>query len=678
MNVIIPIGGLGTRFLNEGYRFPKPMVNVLGQPILLHLIRSLNFNSKDTLWLILRKDMEEQFHIYEKVKKLVSVPVRSVLLSYTTQGAAETLLCGIHSMSEEERKKRVLSLDCDTLYYGDVIGKARELGEGEHGTFVFTEEARSGIFSYVKVGLDGRKVVEMKEKQAISNLANTGAYTFSSGSALYSKLTQLLSFPLSSNSFPLIGKEFYTSGIFTLLLKEGATIRALHLNENSFHSLGTPEQVNDFLVKNIKGEVVLPYKQRFCFDLDSTLLTLPRVEGDYTTCQGIYKNIYMVRLLYDLGHTIIIYTARRMKTHEGNVGAAMRDIGRITFDTLEEFQIPYHEIYFGKPYADVYIDDKSVNALMDTSKEIGCFDFSQYGKKEFDAPRSFNTLQKITGGVIRKSSSLPLDGEIFFYNNIPNSLSSLFPTLLSFTHTGEENFYDMNFVSGVSFSAMLCHGTLTKGRFQNFLSSLLKIHSYSSSSSPLPSFFYKVEEGGRSEVKKGKGGKGENIYKNYADNLEKRYRELDQRKTSFYKEVLSFLREYEIEDRGVYTPIIHGDPVFSNAILTPEQKVVFLDMRGKQGDVCTLEGDVLYDLGKVYQSLTPYFFILEGIAMSPQTEKMLDELKIQFFNFIEENYNVDNVQKISSALILSMAPLHSIINREIFITLAQSVWNESF
>ena len=72
-----------------------------------------------------------------------------------------------------------------------------------------------------------------------------------------------------------------------------------------------------------------------------------------------------------LRHYIIIQTARRMKTHRGNVGAIISDIGYITLETLKKFNIPYHELLFGKPYADIYVDDLAVHALIDTAKEIG-------------------------------------------------------------------------------------------------------------------------------------------------------------------------------------------------------------------------------------------------------------------------------------------------------------------
>ena len=62
-----------------------------------------------------------------------------------------------------------------------------------------------------------------------------------------------------------------------------------------------------------------------------------------------------------------------MKTHNGNVGKLLADIGIITFETLKKFDIPYDEIYFGKPYADLYIDDLAISAYSDLDKELGYY-----------------------------------------------------------------------------------------------------------------------------------------------------------------------------------------------------------------------------------------------------------------------------------------------------------------
>lgn len=112
---------------------------------------------------------------------------------------------------------------------------------------------------------------------------------------------------------------------------------------------------------------------RVCFDIDNTLVTEPQIQGDYSTVKPIDKNILFLKFLKSQGHTIILFTARKMKTHDGNVGKALADIGKITFETLEKFKIPYDEIYFGKPCADFYIDDKAICAHDDLEKLTGIY-----------------------------------------------------------------------------------------------------------------------------------------------------------------------------------------------------------------------------------------------------------------------------------------------------------------
>ncbi|KAF9775441.1 hypothetical protein IL306_006453, partial [Fusarium sp. DS 682] len=60
-----------------------------------------------------------------------------------------------------------------------------------------------------------------------------------------------------------------------------------------------------------------------------------------------------------------------MKTHHGNPGAVLADVGLVTFKQLSDYEISYHEINFGKPYADIYVDDLAVNSNLDTAGELG-------------------------------------------------------------------------------------------------------------------------------------------------------------------------------------------------------------------------------------------------------------------------------------------------------------------
>jgi capsule biosynthesis phosphatase len=123
------------------------------------------------------------------------------------------------------------------------------------------------------------------------------------------------------------------------------------------------EKIEPFFIENTKHvgsyneifnnkEIILKNKLRVCFDLDNTLVTYPTVIGDYSTVKPIYKNIKLLNNLKNDGHEIIIYTARRMATHKSNIGKVIKDIANVTINTLEQFDIQYDELIFGKPLGD--------------------------------------------------------------------------------------------------------------------------------------------------------------------------------------------------------------------------------------------------------------------------------------------------------------------------------------
>lgn len=92
VNVIIPIGGIGSRFAKEGYRFPKPLINIVGQPMLLWLIDNLSLRPKDTLWIAVNEQIDHEFRIGQLVSKnFPKVNLKLLLLRHQTKGASETV-----------------------------------------------------------------------------------------------------------------------------------------------------------------------------------------------------------------------------------------------------------------------------------------------------------------------------------------------------------------------------------------------------------------------------------------------------------------------------------------------------------------------------------------------------------------------------------------------------------
>ena len=99
---------------------------------------------------------------------------------------------------------------------------------------------------------------------------------------------------------------------------------------------------------------------RIVVDLDGTICPLRAEDQSYADLSVLPGAKERLEELKDAGHYIIIQTARNMGTQKGNLGKVMQNIGKITLVWLERFEIPYDEIYFGKPNGQLYIDDRAL------------------------------------------------------------------------------------------------------------------------------------------------------------------------------------------------------------------------------------------------------------------------------------------------------------------------------
>ncbi len=87
-----------------------------------------------------------------------------------------------------------------------------------------------------------------------------------------------------------------------------------------------------------------------CFDFDGTLCT--NTGGAYDTAEPFRWSIARVNALAAAGHRILIFTARGTATGI--------DWSEVTRGQLARWDVCYDELHFGKPSADVYIDDRAV------------------------------------------------------------------------------------------------------------------------------------------------------------------------------------------------------------------------------------------------------------------------------------------------------------------------------
>jgi len=89
-------------------------------------------------------------------------------------------------------------------------------------------------------------------------------------------------------------------------------------------------------------------------DVDETICTTPE-DRNYENSTPIKKNIKKINKMYDNGNTIVYWTAR------GTVSGI--DWTETTKRQLKEWGAKHHDVKLGKPHFDMYICDKSFNAM---------------------------------------------------------------------------------------------------------------------------------------------------------------------------------------------------------------------------------------------------------------------------------------------------------------------------
>lgn len=103
-------------------------------------------------------------------------------------------------------------------------------------------------------------------------------------------------------------------------------------------------------------------RKTFVFDLDGVIAAPVEKHTQYSECEAFLKTLYILDQLRELGHKIVIHTAR------------WKEDEPVTVAWLAALEVPYDELIFEKPLGDVYVDDRafkySGGTEEDTSEQL--------------------------------------------------------------------------------------------------------------------------------------------------------------------------------------------------------------------------------------------------------------------------------------------------------------------
>lgn len=237
LNVVIPMAGLGSRFVSAGFQKPKPFIDVNGKPMIVRVLENLSCDDAHYILIARKEHLEAETIIVNQILERFNASFVSI--DFLTEGSACTIL---HARNFIDNEVPLLIANSDQIIDFDVrtfVNEAKKRNlDGSILTFI--DKSKNPKWSFAKVDINDI-VIEVREKQPISHYATVGIYFFNKGKYFVDGCIDMIIKNERTNN------EFYTCPVYNELIEQGRVIGIFNIHEKLMHGTGTPEDLQNYL-----------------------------------------------------------------------------------------------------------------------------------------------------------------------------------------------------------------------------------------------------------------------------------------------------------------------------------------------------------------------------------------------------------------------------------------------
>lgn len=237
LNILVPMAGRGSRFSSAGYLAPKPLLSVHGRSMIEVVIDNLR-PSRPHRFIFICQQAHLDDHVLEPVLRRAGPDTEIIGIHGVTEGAAcTTLLAAAHIASAAP----LMIANCDQYVAVNIDHYLAAMDEGGHDGYLMTMSAHDPKWSYARKDALGR-VVEVVEKQVVSDEATTGIYNFRHGRDYVAAARRMITANDRTNG------EFYVAPAYNYLVRDGQRVGTMNIGPDSsaMFGLGVPEDLEFF------------------------------------------------------------------------------------------------------------------------------------------------------------------------------------------------------------------------------------------------------------------------------------------------------------------------------------------------------------------------------------------------------------------------------------------------
>ena len=239
---LIPLAGKGSRFVKEGYKDPKPLIQVSGKPMILQACNALP-KSEDYIFVTLQEHLDNyplEKTLKDEYKKCKVVPINEV-----TEGQAITCNLGLNDI-DENRSLMISATDNGIIYNKEKYQKLISNEKVDAVIFTFRHHVSSKnnpqMYGWVKT--EGNTASQVSVKVPISenpfdDHAIVGTFYFKKVKNFNNALEQLLKKEIRVNG------EFYVDSLMGELIDLGLNVKIFEVDD--YIGWGTPDDFKTFV-----------------------------------------------------------------------------------------------------------------------------------------------------------------------------------------------------------------------------------------------------------------------------------------------------------------------------------------------------------------------------------------------------------------------------------------------
>ncbi|MBO8240543.1 NTP transferase domain-containing protein [Prochlorococcus marinus XMU1412] len=242
--LVIPMSGIGLRFINEGYKVPKPLIEVNGKPIINHVFNI--FKNIESVVFICNED-----HLADKklnmMMTLKEIHPNSNVVSIKPHKKGPVFAV-LQALDFINPKMPTIVNYCDFFClfneksFIEMIKK--ENPDGCIFTYTGFHPHMISSTNYAYVSKLKNSVKDIQEKKPFTNEpmneeASSGSYYFKSGLIMKNYFKKTLASNLE------IKGEYYVSMVYKIMLNEGKKVNTFLIDH--FMQWGTPSDLKEYL-----------------------------------------------------------------------------------------------------------------------------------------------------------------------------------------------------------------------------------------------------------------------------------------------------------------------------------------------------------------------------------------------------------------------------------------------